>query len=84
MSDLMTQIGQYEWGINTVCTAQVNQTRADAKVTVTDTKKRKGLHETNMWQHNELPLVFAAWSNNAVVKSLSNFRSPIIIPNGVQ
>ena len=47
-------------------------------------KKRKGSHETNMWQHNELPLVFAAWSNNAVVKSLSNFHTPIIIPNGVQ
>ena len=67
-----------------VGTAQVNRTGADAKATVTDMKKRKGSHETNMWQHNNLPLVFAAWSDNAVVKSLSNFHSPIIIEDGVQ
>ena len=37
-----------------------------------------------MWQHNNLPLVFAAWSDNAVIKSLSNFHSPIIIEDGIQ
>ena len=29
-------------------------------------------------------MVFAAWNDNAVVKSLSNFNSPIIIQDGVQ
>ena len=29
-------------------------------------------------------MVFAAWNNNAVVKSLSNFHSPIIVEDGVQ
>ena len=48
-------------------------------------KLRKGTHESNMWQHNQLPLIFAAWSNNDVVKSLNNFYSPIIMSNnGVQ
>ena len=45
---------------------------------------RKGNHESHLWQHNNLPFVFAAWNNNAVVKSLSNFHSPIIIQDGVQ
>ena len=47
-------------------------------------KKGKGVHTPDMQQHNELSLVFPAWSDNAVVKLLSNFHSPIIIPNGVQ
>ena len=67
-----------------VGTSQVNQTGADAKVTVTDIKKRKGTHEIYMWQHNQLPLVFAAWSDNTVVKSSGNFHFSIIIQNGVQ
>ena len=37
-----------------------------------------------MWQHNMLPLVFKAWANNAIVKTLSNVDSPVIIPDGVQ
>ena len=84
MSDIMTHIGLYELSINMVGTSQVNHMGVDAKSTVTDMKKRKGSSETNMRQHNELSLVFAAWSYNAVVKLLSNFDSPIIIPNGVQ
>ena len=36
-----------------------------------------------MWQHKELPLVFAAWADNAIVKTLSNFHSPVIIEDGV-
>ena len=67
-----------------VSTTQVNRTGADAKATVTNMKLRKGLYKSNMWQHNELPLVFAVWSDNAAVNSLSNLCSPIIILNGVQ
>ena len=37
-----------------------------------------------MWQHNTLPLVFSAWADNAVVKTLSNFHSPVTIKDGVQ
>ena len=69
-----------------VGTSQVNQTGADAKATITGMKtaNRKGNHESHLWQHNNLPLVFAAWNDNAVVKSLSNFHSPIIVEDGVQ
>ena len=69
-----------------VNTSQVNQTGADAKATIIGMKKasRKENCESHLWQHNNLPLVFAAWNDNAVVKSLSNFHSPIIIQNSVQ
>ena len=37
-----------------------------------------------MRQHNTLPLVFSLWADNAVVKTLSNFHSSVIIEDGVQ
>ena len=46
-------------------------------------KTMKGTHATSMWQHNSLPLVFAALADNAIVKTLSNFHSPVIINDGV-
>ena len=68
-----------------VGTAQVNWTGVNAKATVDFMKaKRKGTHTTAMWQHNTLPLVFSAWADNAIVKMLSNFHSPVIIKDGVQ
>ena len=85
MSDIMAQIGRFEWEMNMAGTSQVNRTGADAKATVDAMKKTmKGTHATSMWQHNTLPLVFAAWADNAIVKTLSNFHSPVIINNGVQ
>ena len=81
----MAQIGRYEWKINMIWMAQVNLTGADAKVTIDAMKAtRKGTHETSMRQHNTLPLVFTAWDDNAIVKALSNFHSPVIIQDGVQ
>ena len=44
----------------------------------------KGTHKSVMWQHNTLPLAFAAWANNAIVKSLSNFHSPIVIQDSAR
>ena len=85
MSDIMAQIGRYEWKMNMIGTAQVNCTGADAKATCDAMKAtKKGTHELSMWQHNTLPLVFTAWADNAIMKTLSNFHSPVIIPDGVQ
>ena len=71
--------------MNMVGRVQVNCTGSDKKV-VCDAMKatRKGTHESSMWQHNKLPLVFTAWTDNAIVKNLSNFHSPVIIQDGVQ
>ena len=82
MSDIMAQIGWFEWVINTIDTTQVNNTWSDIKAT--GDKMEKGTYESNLWQHNDLPFVFFAWSNNTIVKSLSNFYSPVIILDGVQ
>ena len=58
---------------------------ANAKATVDGMKaKIKGIYATAMWQHKELPLVFAAQADTAIVKTLSNFHSPVIIIDGVQ
>ena len=85
MSDIMAQIGRFEWKMNMVGTAQVNRTGVNAKTSVDFMKaKMKGTHATAMWQHKELPLVFAAWADNAIMKTLINFHSPVIINNSVQ
>ena len=84
ISDIMAHIGKFEWGINMVYALQVNQTGADAKAVVLDMTNRKGIHESNLWQHNNLLLVFKAWSVYDVVKSLRNFCSPIFIQVGIQ
>ena len=71
--------------MNMVGLAQVNLTGTNAKVTVDSMKKtKKGTHKMVMWQHNTLPLVFTAWADNTIVKSLSDCHSPIIIQDGVQ
>ena len=45
MSDIMAQIGHYEWKLNMVGTSQVNRTGANAKATVDAMKKTmKGTH----------------------------------------
>ena len=85
MSDIMAQIGRYEWCMYMVGTARVNCTGADAKSTddampVT----MKGTNKSAMWQLNTLQLIFAAWVDNAIVKSFSNFHSHAIIQDGVQ
>ena len=69
-----------------VRTAQINCTRADTKATVNTMKAtRKETHDTAMWQHNTLLLVFSvAWTGNDIVKTLGNFHSPFIIKGGVQ
>ena len=68
--------------MNMVGSAQVNRTEADDKAAITQMKKHE--EKLNLWQRNNLLFAFAAWSNNSIVKSLSNFHSPVIIPIGVQ
>ena len=36
-----------------------------------------------MWQHNTESLVAAVWSDNNLVKTLSNYHEPQIIPAGM-
>ena len=41
-------------------------------------------YETAVWQHKNKPLCVAAWADNAVVKTLSNFHSSKVIIDGIR
>ena len=51
-------------------TAQIDHIGLDAKPTID--KLKKEAHKSNLWQHNNLPLIFVAWSDNNI---LNNFLS---------
>ncbi|KAL7525224.1 hypothetical protein ACHAWF_001263 [Thalassiosira exigua] len=81
MGDTMAQIGRYVWQINMVGTAAHNRTGAN---TAEEKKNMKvGTYESVMWQHDDLPLCFAIWSDNNIVSTLSNYHSPEVIADGV-
>ena len=80
MGDILAQIAREVWGFNFVGTCQIDRTGADAK------EDRKGMkvrwYNTVMYQHKTKPLCFAMSSDNNIVKTLSNFHSPKILPAG--
>ena len=67
-----------------VGTIQANCTGAPMAASVKEPQaiKRK-TYEYKMWQHNTQPLVAAVWSDNNLVKTLSNYHQPQIIPAGM-
>ncbi len=70
MGDIMAQIGHDEWKLNMVGTSQSIQTGVNVKDVIE--KMKLGTYKLCFWQHNTKNLVYAAWSDNAVVKTLSN------------
>ena len=44
---------------------------------------KKKTYEYKMWQHNTQSPVTAVWSDNNLVKTLSNYHQPQIIPAGM-
>ena len=44
---------------------------------------KKKTYEYKLWQHNAQSLVAAVWSDNNLVKTLSNYHQPQIIPAGM-
>ena len=66
-------------------TAQVNH-RTKGKCGKAEINKMvKGIHDVELWQYKELPLVLSTCSDNNKVKLLSDSNSPIIIiPDGVE
>ena len=57
-----------------VSMAQSNRTGANVKNIID--KLKIGTYESHFWQHESLNLLFAASSDNAIVKTLSNHHSP--------
>ena len=60
-----------------VGTAQLNRTGANVKNIID--KLKIGTYKSHFWQHKSLNLVFAAWSDNAIVKTLSNHHCPEVL-----
>jgi hypothetical protein len=81
MGDIMAQVGREVWGMNMVGTVQCNRSGADT--TETTKKMKPGTYDSVMWQHNNKPLMFAAWGDNSVVKTLSNCHGPEVLAAGV-
>ncbi len=80
MGNIMAQVGREVWGLNMVGTVQCNRSGANTKDATK--KMKKGTYESVCWQHNNKPLLFAAWGDNTVVKMLSNCHGPEILPAG--
>ena len=80
MGNIMAQVGWEIWGVNMAGTVQSNQCGAG---TAEMTKKMKpGMYGFVMWQHNDKPLLFAAWGDISVVKTLSNCHRPEVFVVG--
>jgi hypothetical protein len=62
MGDIMAQIGRDEWKMIMVGTVQSNRTGANVKDVID--KMKVGTYESCFWQHNNKPLVYAAWLDN--------------------
>ena len=61
-------------------TAQANRNGAAEKEEAA--KMKIGTYESVLFQHKTMPLCFAVWSDNNLVKTLYNYLTPIIIPLG--
>ena len=81
MGDIMALIGRHGWLINMVGTANENRTGDDTK----EKKKgiKKGHYESILFQHNNKPLCYVMWSDNNIVRILSNFNPPKILQDGL-
>jgi hypothetical protein len=80
MGNIMAMIGCDVWRIDMVGTAQANCTGADIDCTKS---MKKRTYKAIGWQHVWRSLCFAVWSNNALVRTLSNFHGPEILEAGM-
>ncbi|KAL7526484.1 hypothetical protein ACHAXR_001514 [Thalassiosira sp. AJA248-18] len=80
MGDVMGQIGREVWEMNFVGTCQTDRTGADVK----EVKKNMtvGSYHSELFQHLTLPLSYTMWGDNNIVKTLSNFHTPEVLPAG--
>ena len=84
MGDLLGQIARIVWKTNVVGTCQANRTGAPVKEALATRGIKPGTYESLILQHEDLPLTYACWGDNNIVKTLSNFHSPEIIAGGLK
>ena len=84
MGDIMALIARNLWKINMVGTIQANQTGANMGPLVKGPLSMNvKSYEYKMWQHNTQSLLAAVWSDNNLVKTLSNYHEPQIVAAGM-
>lgn len=67
-----------------IATIQANRTGVQMAASVNRPQSiKKKTYEYKMWQHNTQSSVAAVWSDNNLVKTLSNYHQPQIIPAGM-
>jgi hypothetical protein len=79
MGDIMAMIGRNVWHINMVGTAQANRTGANVDCTKS---MKKETYAIVCCQHTWRSLCFTVWSDNALVRTLTNFYGPMILEAG--
>ena len=84
MGDLLGQVARFVWKMNALGTCQGNRTGAPVKETLKQLDLKPGTYQSVIFQHNTLPLTYACWGDNAIVKTLSNFHSPSVIEGGLK
>ena len=84
MGDLLGQIARIVWKMNVVGTCQANPTGAPVKDALATSGIKPGSYKSVVLQHEDLPLTYACWGDNNIVKTLSNFHSPEIIVGGLK
>ena len=61
-------------------TVQSNRTGAPKRASLKANTTKKWMYEYRIWRHNDIqPSVAAVWSDNGIIKILSNYHQPIII-----
>ena len=82
MGDIMALIGRHKWKINMLGTTQENRT--DTDTAEEEKAMKKIMYEAVMWQHDMEPLGYVIWSDNNLVRTLSNFHTPKVVEGGVK
>ena len=77
MGEIMEQISGYEWKTNMVGTAQAN--RRGEVIDDVKTYMVIGRYDCALFQHRTMPICFAMWDDNNIVKTLSNYHSSKIL-----
>ena len=69
--------------MNMVGTVMDNRTGAGKEAKAKNKTMKKGSYDSVLYQHDSEPLVYAMWTDNNIVRTLSNFHPPFIIESGI-
>jgi hypothetical protein len=80
MGDIMAQIGHDEWRLNMLGMAQSKCTGVDVEFYVN--KMKVGTYQLCFWEHKTKNLVYLAWLDNAMAKTLFNHHGAHVLDEG--